>query len=141
MLVTSCQMLDASCQMLGSQFFQPGSPTSAARSANSRHRATWLAGQWPSIYRAEKAGRSWRFDASGANTDKLDFTVTDALRLSTDEFEQPKSTFCENKTTILKTTTIFHCFLVTVISENFSHNVLCKLSFLLFVPSLSSIPL
>ena len=85
-------MLDTSCQMPGPQFFQPGSPTSAARSANSRHRATWLAG-WPSIYRAEKAGRSQRFDASGANTDKLDFTVTDALGLSTDEFERPRSTF------------------------------------------------
>ena len=95
-------MVDTNCQMLGPQFFQQGSPTSAARSANSRHRATWLAGQWPSIYRAEKAGRSWRFDASGANTDKLDFTVTDALRLNTDEFERPGSTFCENDTTILK---------------------------------------
>ena len=36
-------MLDTSFQMLGPQFFQHRSPTSAARSANSRHRATWLA--------------------------------------------------------------------------------------------------
>ena len=89
-------MLDTSCQMPGPQFFQPGSPTSAARSANSRHRATWLAG-WPSIYRAEKAGRDLTLLAR---------TQKNLISRSSSQYRRVWTTrvniSCENDTTILK---------------------------------------